>query len=372
MRVLSKGDSRAVATITLAYLLINWFVTFYNEAIWGASFSLGPAPGNNVWVNFGVNTLTGLLAGFFGGTLFVWMHRTVFRRNSFQVALTYTVLAFIGIFILVTMITSSFFLYFESGGVFNGPAFLSQAVVRIFTPLVLIYFVLWLVISLFTIFMLQINDKFGPGVLWKFLMGQYHQPRQEERIFLFLDMKSSTTIAEKIGNEQYFRLLHDVFSDIAESIAEFQGEIYQYVGDEVVVSWPLKRGLMNHNCLRCFAHIRENLASLAPYYEVKYGVVPTFKGGLHHGPVTAGELGSIKRDIVYSGDVLNTTARIQELCNQFGVDFLVSVPTLSLLGAHPHFETRFLGNLTLRGREESIEVSTVQYLGVRATQLATA
>jgi class 3 adenylate cyclase len=57
-------------------------------------------------------------------------------------------------------------------------------------------------------------------------MGQYHQPRQEERIFLFLDMKSSTTIAEKIGNEQYFRLLHDVFSDIAESIAEFEGEIY--------------------------------------------------------------------------------------------------------------------------------------------------
>ncbi|MBI1193952.1 MAG: adenylate/guanylate cyclase domain-containing protein [Bacteroidetes bacterium] len=361
MRMLTTNDMRAVANITLAYLLINWFITFYNEAIWGASFSLGPIPENNVWVNLGVNTLTGLMAGVFGGSLFVWLHRTVFRRNSFQLAMTYTVLTYIIIFLFVSLITSSFFLYFETGPAISGPAFLSLAVVRVFTPLSLVYFLLWLVISFFTMFMLQINDKFGPGVLWKFLMGQYHQPRQEERIFLFLDMKSSTAIAEKIGNEQYFRLLHDVFSDMAESIADYRGEIYQYVGDEVVISWPLKQGLMNHNCLRYFAHIREKLASLAPYYEVKYGIVPTFKGGLHHGSVTAGELGSIKRDIVYSGDVLNTTARIQELCNQFGVDFLVSVPTLSLLGAHPSFEPKFLGNLTLRGREETIDVSTVTW-----------
>ena len=359
---LKKNEMGPIGVITISYLLINWYITFYNEALWSASFSLGTVPENNFWVNLLVNSLVGILAGLFGGYLLLKVHKTVFRRTSFQLAIGYAFLAFLATFVLVTFATASIFLMLEQKHAFLSPAFLTMAVERMFTPLVLVYFLLWLVIAMFTIFMLQVNDKFGPGILKKFIMGQYHQPRTEDRIFLFLDMKSSTTIAEKIGNQRYFRLLHDVFSDIADSILDYNGEIYQYVGDEVVISWPLTSGLADHNALMCFADIRSRLADLAPYYELTYGVVPTFKAGLHHGSVTAGELGSIKRDIVYSGDVLNTTARIQELCNHFGVDFLVSDHTISLFEQTPWFTAVPLGNRSLMGREETIDLHTVRWL----------
>ena len=71
----------------------------------------------------------------------------------------------------------------------------------------LVQFFLWGIVTLLTLFFLQMNDKFGPGILKKFLLGQYNRPQKEARIFMFLDMKASTTIAEKIGNEKYFNLL---------------------------------------------------------------------------------------------------------------------------------------------------------------------
>ena len=59
-------------------------------------------------------------------------------------------------------------------------------------------------------------------------------------------------------------------------------------------------------------------------YKKTFGLLPEFKAGIHLGEVTTGEIGVIKRDITFSGDVLNTTARIQGLCNQYEVDILVS------------------------------------------------
>ena len=179
---------------------------------------------------------------------------------------------------------------------------------------------------------------------------------------MFLDMKSSTTIAEKMGHKKYFNLLNAVFNDITDAILATEGEIYQYVGDEVVISWKLKNGISNANCLRCFANIQKRLKEKASQYEEKYGVAPAFKAGLHNGPVTVGEIGSVKREIVYSGDVLNTTSRIQELCNRYKVDCLISGQALSLLEGQNGFEAIQLGDIKLRGKEEMIYLNSVAEL----------
>ena len=81
-------------------------------------------------------------------------------------------------------------------------------------------------------------------------------PKEEERIFMFLDIRSSTMIAERIGNEQYFRFIHDFINDATASILYAKGEIYQYVGDEIVVSWTMPNGLEDNNCLNCFFEIK--------------------------------------------------------------------------------------------------------------------
>ena len=203
-----------------------------------------------------------------------------------------------------------------------------------------------------TQFMLQVSDKFGPGILWKFLTGKYYHPRQEERIFMFLDLRSSTSIAEKMSSKKFFDLLKDVFQDITEPILNSQGEIYQYVGDEVVISWPVDQGLAGNNCLLCFFRIEQALEQKEKHYIQKYDVLPSFKAGLHIGEATVGEIGVIKKDIVYSGDVLNTASRIQGECNNQNVNILLSSDLLERMQLNGAYQQIALGEFPLKGKKE--------------------
>ena len=177
---------------------------------------------------------------------------------------------------------------------------------------------------------------------------------------MFLDMRSSTTIAEMIGNEQYFNLLRDVFADITGTILKYRGEIYQYVGDEVVISWPVKTGIRDCNCIRCFLDIQDIMEQSAQTYLDRYGHAPVFKAGLHFGSVTAGEVGVIKKDIVYTGDVLNTAARIQGQCNSYGVNLLLSDALFHLIDHKGEYELIPLGEIELRGKDEKVAVSSLK------------
>lgn len=57
-----------------------------------------------------------------------------------------------------------------------------------------------LVVSFSIQFVKQMDNKFGPGNLLRMLLGEFHSPKEVERIVMFIDLKSSTTIAEKIGH----------------------------------------------------------------------------------------------------------------------------------------------------------------------------
>src|SRR6188474_1187928 len=152
-------------------------------------------------------------------------------------------------------------------------------------PGVLIVVFYTLVIYGLLLFFLQITRLLGKGVLWKFIIGKYHKPREEERIFMFLDMKSSTTIAEQLGHVRFYALLNELFHEISQPVLQTKAEIYQYVGDEVVLTWELEQGLMNSNCLKTFFLFQENLTRNREQYFNNFGVRPEFKAGLHFGKV---------------------------------------------------------------------------------------
>lgn len=168
---------------------------------------------------------------------------------------------------------------------------------------------------------------------------------------MFIDLKSSTAIAERLGHIKYHNLLNDFFDDINDSIIFSKGEIYQYIGDEVTVSWSMKNGIENENCLRCFFGIVDEIKNKSSRYMERYGIIPEFKAGLHYGNVTIGEVGVIKKEIVFTGDVLNTTARIQEMCNTYNVSLLVSKALFDLLQIDNLYTKQVMGEITLRGKQ---------------------
>jgi adenylate cyclase len=349
-----------IATITTCYILFNICLALYNKALLNSLFSLGGSDIYNFKLNFGLNVLIGLIAGILGGSVLVIVNGRFFRRKSFRFAIITTIVSYIFIFIIITAIVTLLNIWAELGKDATFSNIISIGATVIFDAVLFSYFVMWGIIILFTLFLLQVNDKFGPGILVKFIMGKYYQPRKEQRIFMFLDMRSSTTIAEKIGNEKYFDLLNEIFSDITGTILDNEGEIYQYIGDEIVISWPMQKGIQNANFINCFLHIRSKLVELQPKYKRKYGIIPELKAGLHYGQVMAGEVGVIKKDIIYSGDVLNTTARIQEQCNNYGVDILISKETFDLVAKKGAYELIPLGSIELRGKENKIDLNTIK------------
>lgn len=208
-------------------------------------------------------------------------------------------------------------------------------------------------------FLILIVRKFGPNHLLPMLLGKYQTPHTEDRIFLFLDLKSSTTFAEKLGHIQYSLFLRDCFHELNHVVPRYDAEIYQYVGDEAVLTWPLAKGLRHSNCLHLFFAFQDRLNKRSRYFLKKYGIVPEFKAGLNAGTVTVAEVGDIKREIAYHGDVLNTGARIQGVCNQFGRNLLISKKLADLIGQPTGFELTYLGEVQLRGKMVRTEVLAV-------------
>jgi adenylate cyclase len=305
------------------------------------------------------------LAGFVFGYLLVFKIRFKFQKRSFLFGiigsgiLFSVIYMFLAVFGIFTIDIIYFSFQMDLSQAFKDSV--DNVILNIGTPSFFVNMIAWAAMVSFTQFMLQVNFKFGPGVLWKFITGKYFKPKQEERIFMFLDLKSSTTIAENIGSQNFFNLLKDVYFDITEPVVNSMGEIYQYVGDEVVITWMADDGLADNNCLLCFTRIKQALKERKAYYIKRYQQQPSFKAGLHIGEATVGEIGVIKKDIVFSGDVLNTTSRIQAECNKHNVDLLITSTLLQRMDMLNSEQVDALGEIQLKGKKEKVDLYTIKF-----------
>lgn len=208
-------------------------------------------------------------------------------------------------------------------------------------------------------FIVQINNKFGPGVLIPILLGKYIEPKQEERVFMFLDLKSSTTIAEKIGHIEYSQMIRDCFFDINLIAKKYQAEIYQYVGDEVVLTWKARPLIKRIRVVECFYDVKFLIESKQDYYLGKYGLLPEFKAGAHIGIVTAVEVGSIKREVAYHGDTMNVTSRIEGKTKEFEADLLISKTLADTIQWDDRYSAKPIVSVYLSGRQKPITILDV-------------
>ena len=200
----------------------------------------------------------------------------------------------------------------------------------------------------------DVNHLLGQNVLLNFITGHYHRPRLEQRAFLFIDIEGSTALAERLGELAFHRLVNRFVVDITDPIVAAYGEIHRYVGDELIATWKLADGLADARCVRACFDALDRLAALTLEYQHAFGTAVYCRAGLHCGPVVAGEMGSVKREIVFLGDTVNTAARIQEFCGRTGDRVLASATLVDLLELPAGITKRPLADLRLRGKESQI------------------
>jgi adenylate cyclase len=345
-------------TIICAWLLIGLFITVYDYLVLNTQYSLGPSEEYSFLFSLAMNLGSALTGALIGGSYLVFYVNVKYQDKPYWytiVSVSVSYLLIIGFIILllgfvtVPIRTGKSFFHPESQEAFNRLLSDASRIKNVIS---------WFIVVALTQLFLQMNSKFGYGVFWNILRGKYNTPKEEKRIFMSLDLNSSTEIAEKLGNERYHELLKDFFNDITNPIIDNKGEVYQYVGDEVVIAWKFDDGIADSQCIRCFFEMKSKIEMNRESYMLKYGLVPSFKAGIHWGNVVVGEVGIIKRDITYSGDVMNTTSRIRNKCKEFEVDVIASADLLGMLTIGNYF-TRHLGEIKLRGKEKKVLLVTL-------------
>lgn len=356
MKTATQIKYRQLGIIMLLWLFLGFAIAVYDHLHLHTYYSLGPSSQYSFWTSVVRNMVPGFIGGLLGGSLLVFYVSEKFRNRPYGHTMAFVGLSFVLIVGVITLIMGIIIVPGQTGKPLSDPESQQVFLDFITDPYPLKNAFVWAFIVVFTQLMLQINSKFGHRTFWNILRGRYNIPKEEKRIFMFLDLDDSTTLAEILGNERYHSLLKDFFADITDPIINNKGNIYQYVGDEVVVAWDYREGLEAQHCLKCFFDIKETILKKSQYYQERYGNVPSFKAGFHSGNVVAGEVGIIKRDITYSGDVLNTTARILGKCSELKEEILVSADLLSLLNISQVYQSRLLGSVHLKGKAKEVSI----------------
>ena len=334
-------------------------ISLYDYLLLHTQNSMGPSEEYSFIISAARNIGAGLIGALLGGSFLVFYVNEKYNDKPYLYTILAVSIGFIIVVAIVTIMMGLIIVPVQTDLPLSHPK-AKEALTNFLTdshPLKSA--LVWSFVVATTQLLLQVSSKFGQGIFWNIIRGKYNTPKEEERIFMFLDMNSSTSIAENLGNEKYHELLKDFFADITNPILDNKGEIYQYVGDEVIVVWNQEDGINENHCLQCFFDIKNYLNRKKEYYLNHYGLVPSFKAGFHCGKVVAGEVGIVKRDITYSGDVLNTTSRIQSLCKEFNSEIIASVDLIEKLSP-ASFVFQSLGSFRLRGKGNALGLCSIK------------
>lgn len=316
-------------------------------------------PSTGVAYEFTNNMVSVPVVSFIGGVFLIsfdilFINRLV-KHKSFHAILLIKSLVFLLIILATTVLSGMF----ATAATLDLPLFHPDVLRGVWV--FLNSFASWSIIlyagflTVLYLFIIEVSNTVGTATFLNFFTGRYHSPKVEKRVFMFLDLKGSTTIAEQLGHTAYYEFLNRYFQDISRPIQHSWGNIYQYVGDEILVHWPWHRA---GESIRCFFLISEAIRKRRENYLKDFGIVPEFRAGIHGGQVSIGEIGSMKKDILYIGDVLNATSRIQGLCKEHGTDLLVSEEVLDAVPDKMlvNLEKQDIGYCDLRGKNNRLHL----------------
>lgn len=177
---------------------------------------------------------------------------------------------------------------------------LADSLAFIQTDMTLSLLIYMFLLSLLLNFFRQLGNHFGHGLIFNFITGRYSQVKEEHRTFMFIDLDNSTALAEQLGHVKYSRFLKKCFDDLSEILPRYEADVYQYVGDEVVLTWLTPAIKPHIDLLALYFDFQKKLQAEAANYQKKFGVVPTFKASLHSGLVSITQIGRHRKELAFT------------------------------------------------------------------------
>ncbi|MGI9356928.1 MAG: adenylate/guanylate cyclase domain-containing protein [Rhizobiaceae bacterium] len=191
--------------------------------------------------------------------------------------------------------------------VFSPPELAQAIITRIPITLPVVF-----LIAIAIMLILRIVSFIGGKNLLHLLTGRYQRPMQENRAFLFIDLKDSTKITEKLGVVRAREFISEFIFDISKSITDNRGDIYKFMGDGIIAVWRHDDSSSISDAVSAVLAARKELARRSKYYRDTFGFEAEFRAGLHAGEVIASEQGDLRRSIEFNGDHINIAARLEQ------------------------------------------------------------
>jgi adenylate cyclase len=180
---------------------------------------------------------------------------------------------------------------------------------------------------------------------------------------IFTDIRGFTTLSEGVDSEEVVSWLNEYFSRMHKIVCAYGGHINKYIGDGLMIVFgaPIARG----DKLEARAAVACGLEMLAELERINEDWKGTGRPhiaigvGIHTGEATCGVVGAEGRlEYTIIGDTVNLAARLESTTKEKGVPILISHVTADLLGVD--YETRALGDVTVKGKSQSTQVFTVK------------
>jgi adenylate cyclase len=210
-----------------------------------------------------------------------------------------------------------------------------------------------------------ISFKIGRGVLIDFILGVYQKPRLVERVFLLLQITNANQLLKEYTLESYHNFLNKIYKEIAIAAMYNGGYVYEYVDNQIILYWKApKRGWQSH-LFPCYNAILAVMKNNEAYFNKAYNLVPKLVCVAHGGEVVQAEIGELKTEIVFHGDVLNTVGRMMQVAIERGKVLVISEYVQQhIINKEESVQINSIGQIALRGKQQPVDLFSITYDGV--------
>ena len=154
--------------------------------------------------------------------------------------------------------------------------------------------------------------------------------------------------------------LREYLTEMTEAVFVHGGTVDKYIGDAIMALYNVPFEAPDHaaQAVRTALEFQRRLQPLAERFAAKHGGELRCGVGINTGDAVVGTIGSRQRlEYTAIGDAINLGSRLESITKDFNVPVVISEATW--LEVKDLFDTRYLGEVTVKGKEIPVKIYTV-------------